>query len=456
MHRAEGASARVYGAAMGASDRGVVPRFARGAAVVLFAVVAGCGERGSSGSPVTTVPDDVAVTTRPSTPPPDSTAAPEASSPAEDLAGAALIDVDPRDGTPRWMAGDAELVSMRAVLPLADVVVGFGDDCRGDNVETAWDRATGSELWRTDPWSATIPGVPNNQYMRSVQLGEIDGTVAVPRPDSVLGVEPSGGTIRWTFTPDSGSVVGVSPAAEVFVVGTIDDLGGVTYQGLDPTTGASRWSTTLDQGRFDGAFAAGDHIVVVPGYDAAGAVMLALDADDGTTRWEVPASAGSDRGLPEIAAGDVVVATSEVGAVIGLDPDSGAQRWQLADGYWLAGQSSSSQENGAILRARDVHVLSSEGVSLLDKERGDIVWTTTWDEQRAVFSGGFIATTTEGDALFWRSPVTEEVSAGAELALVGRGKETVWDTTVVDLPSQLAEVIADRSDVYLLTGCGGE
>lgn len=425
--------------------------------MVLFAVVAGCGERGSSGSPVNTVPDDVAVTTQLSTPPSDSTTVPEQSSPADDLAGVALIAVDPADGSPRWTSGDAELVSMRAVLPLADVVVGFGDDCRRNNVETAWDRRTGTELWRRGSWTPTRDDVPNNQYMRSIQLGAIHGTITLPRPDSVLGVEPSSGTIRWTFTPDSGRVIGVSPAAEVFVVGTIDDLGGVTYQGLDPSTGASRWSTTLDQGRFDGAFAAGDHIVVVPGYDAAGAVMLALDADDGTTRWEVPAAAGSDRGLPEIAAADVVVATSSATSeVIGLDPASGAQLWQLADQYWLAGQSSSSQENGALLRAREVHVVSSEGVSLLDTEHGDIVWTTTWDEQRAVFSGGFIATTSEGDALFDRYPVTEEVPAGVELALVGRGKETVWDTTVADPPSQLAEVIADRSDVYLLTGCPGE
>ena len=431
--------------------------------MMLLAVAAGCGERDSSGSPIAAVPDDGTVTTQPSTQPstqsstqpPDSTAAIEVSSPAVDPAGAALIDIDPRDGTPRWMAGDAALSSVHAVLPLAGVVVGRGSDCRGSNVEIAWDRATGDELWRTDPWMDPAPVVPNNQYVRSIQLGDVAGTVALPRPDSVVGVEPSSGTIRWTFTPDSGSVIGVSPAAELFVVGTIDDLGGVTYQGLDPSTGASRWSTTLDQSRFDGAFTAGDHLVVVPGYDAAGAVMLALDADDGTTRWEAPAAAGSDRGLPEIAANDVVVATTDAGQVIGLDPDSGTQRWQLADGYWLAGQRSSSQENGALLRPGAVHVVSSDGVSLVDAERGDIVWTTTWEEQDADFSAGFIATTADGDALFGRRQAPEDAPGGGHLALVDRGQATIWDTTIVDAPTYVDEVIADRSDVYLLAGCGG-
>jgi len=428
--------------------------------MMLLAVAAGCGERGSPGSAISAVPDVGVVTTQPPMQPPtqpsDSTAATEVfSSPTVDPLGAALIDIDPRDGTPRWVADDAALSSVRAVLPLAGVVVGLGSDCRGNNVEMAWDRTTGDELWRADPWSATIPGVPNNQYMRSIQLAAIDGTVALPRPDSVLGAEPSSGTIRWTFTPHGGSVVGVAAAAELFVVATIDDLGGVVYQGLDPSTGASRWSTTLDQGRFDGAFTAGDHLVVVPGYDAAGAVMLALDADDGTTRWEVPAAAGSDRGLPEIAADDVTVATSEAGQVIGLDPDSGAQRWQLADGYWLSGQSSSSQENGAILRPGAVHVVSSDGVSLVDTDRGDIVWTTTWVEQDADFSAGFIATTIEGDALFSRRRSPDEVPDADELALVDRAQVTLWDTTIVDAPTYVEELIADRSDVYLLAGCGG-
>jgi outer membrane protein assembly factor BamB len=423
-------------------------------AALLVVVLAACGGSSSTVLPSAVTSDEAGSVTASTVSPPTSTTEPPVSLPDDAAAGEALVAVDPGDGTARWTAGDANLVSVRAVLPLSDVVVGFGTDCGGNNVEAAWDRVTGAELWRTDAWNPMVSGVPNDAYVRSIQLGEIDGTVALARSDAVLGVEPSTGTLRWTFPSDGGFVIGVSAAADVFVVATLDGSGDVTYQGLDAETGESRWSTSLDHGRFDGAFAAGDHIVVIPGYDSAGAVLLALDADDGTIRWETPAAAGSDRSLPEVVASDVVVAVSDVGSVvIGLDPATGGRLWELPHGYRLHGQYSFSLESGALLQAPAVHVESSDDVTLIDSQQGGFVWTTTWDEQNAEFSSGFIGTTVDGDALFGR-PSGVEDSQGS-LTLLGMYGETIWETDIVDVPANPADVIADRTDVYVLSHCGG-
>lgn len=445
-------SERLYGAAMSASERGAAAR--RTPVAVLVVVLAACGGSSRTVLPSAVTSDEVGSVTASPMSSPTSTSEPSVSRPDGGADGDALVVVDPGDGTARWTAGDADLVSVRAVLPLDDVVVGFGTDCGGNNVELAWDRATGAELWRTDVWSPAVSGLPNDASVRSIQLGEIDGTVAVMRPEAVLGVEPSSGTVRWTFASDGGFVIGIAAAADVFVVATLDARGVLTYQGLDPSTGESRWSTTLDHGRFDGAFAAGDHIVVIPGHDAAGSVMLALDADDGTTRWETPASPGSDRGLPDIVEADVVVAVRDVGSVvIGLDPATGAQLWQLPDSHRLLGQSSSSQENGALLPASVVHVVSTENVALVDSQQGGLVWSTTWDEQDAQFSSGFTGTTGHGDALFGRA--SEIDGSFGVLTLLGSSGETIWETEILDGPTNPAEVIADRADVYLLSHCGG-
>jgi hypothetical protein len=81
------------------------------------------------------------------------------------------------------------------------------------------------------------------------------------------------------------------------------------------------------------------------------------------------------------------------------------------------------------------------------------VWTTTWDEQNAEFSSGFIGTTVDGDALFGR-PSGVEDSQGS-LTLLGVYGETIWETDIFDVPANPADVIADRTDVYVLSHCGG-
>ena len=206
MHQAEHASAQVYGAAMSASDGGAVSRCARRAMMVLFAVAAGCGERGSSGSPATPVSDDgVAVTSASrSAPPSDSTAEPRSSHAADDLAGVALIDIDPvtEHSAGRLMAPNSRRYGPCSPSPMSS----SGSAPTAGATTSRWHGivrpATSSGV--PTPGARPIPGVPSNQYMRSIQLGAIDGTIALPRPDSVLGVEPSSGTIRWTFTPDGG------------------------------------------------------------------------------------------------------------------------------------------------------------------------------------------------------------------------------------------------------------
>ena len=317
----------------------------------------------------------------------------------------------------------------------------------------AWDRTSGIELWRTEPWRTAASDVPNYGWVRSMQFGEIDGTVALPRSGSVVGVEPSSGMIRWTFTPERGAVVGIAPTAKMFVIATIDGPRDVTYQGIDPATGATRWSTAIAQSRFNGAFVTGEDTVVVPGFDADGAVMLALDANDGTTRWEAPAAAGSDRALPYVLASDVVVAMASDGIeVIGLDPATGAQLWQIA-GSSLPPESSWSVQVG-LPRPGAAHVVSSEGVSLLDTATGDVIWTTTSTELGEQDPWVFGGTTAEGDALFASS--TEDNPPRARLTLLDQSKVTVWQTQISDLGSLMGDGIADRSDFFLLRRCAGE
>ncbi len=372
---------------------------------------------------------------------------------AGDIGDESLVVVDPVDDATRWSVGDAEFASMRSALALDDVVIGFGSDCSGGNVEAAWEPTSGVELWRTEPWRTPASQVPNHGWVRSMQFGEIDGTVALPRPGSVLGVEPSTGTVRWTFTHAPAAVIGIAPTAEVFVVATVDGPGDVVYQGIDPTTGATRWSTTLPVDRFNGAFATGDDIVVVPGFDDAGHVMLALDAGDGSIRWETPAASGSDRRLPDVLESDIVVAMApDTTAVIGLDPMTGAQLWRL-DGSSLPNETAWSVQVG-LPRPGALHVESSDGVSLLNPATGEPVWTTTFAELDGQDSWGFGGTTAEGDAVFGGSVADDPTRV--RIALLDESRETVWQTQISDVGSIMGDGIATRSDLFLLRRCPGE
>jgi outer membrane protein assembly factor BamB len=201
----------------------------------------------------------------------------------------------------------------------------------GSTVLVGYDARSGRERWHqraglfADPVKHLTPGV---LLVRDARTAER------------LGLDPRTGQIRWTRGPEPDLVRASTPELLVLTGGGRD---GSRLTAVDRTTGSTRWSYEVDGGRTVRFVAAdGSAVVAIVGdppaatFEQAASVVVAahvLDADTGALQRQVALPLTT---LEKAAMRSVVVFGSsvvlDVGAVVGFDLDTGAERWRAAGG----------------------------------------------------------------------------------------------------------------------------
>ena len=114
------------------------------------------------------------------------------------------------------------------------------------------------------------------------------------------------------------------------------------FGAFDIASGALEWSTCSPEETYRAVVGASDDVVLVEeSGDRGGAVTIALDVDDGSELWRMSTTDGLGRPPGPIASGGVaVLLTDVVGTpfVVGVDIDTGVERWQIDPGVSVIGQ----------------------------------------------------------------------------------------------------------------------
>lgn len=263
--------------------------------------------------------------------------------------------------------------------------------------------------WRLQAGSAVV-GAP--------QVEGPDVFVAT-RSGSVVAVDGDTGEAQWRFqTGERAMAEPVVDGGLVYVSTEVPGSGGGHVFALDARTGGEQWrfaTTAQLVGSLavaDGAvyLSSGDVValdavtgeirwrqaVVGAGIVAAGADvvvvstptgLVALDAAGGGPQWLLPTPA-PPQGSPSVA-GDVVVTDDGAGALVGLDPADGAERWRAPAARLLE----------TPLAAGNLLVVpTTEGVFAFDARSGDQRWQgdDAGDVLRVATDGTAVVAATSG------------------------------------------------------------
>jgi outer membrane protein assembly factor BamB len=141
---------------------------------------------------------------------------------------------------------------------------------------------------------------------------------------ATAGTAATGGTLRWRFQTDGGTIDGVPTVANDLVyVGVQDGPYAGSVYALEASTGAVRWRVHDSMHAYS-APAVADGVLYVGSTEGS---VAALDARTGTVRWRFQTD-GPVGSLPAVANG-VVYAAFNDGSVYALNAKTGAQRWRF-------------------------------------------------------------------------------------------------------------------------------
>jgi outer membrane protein assembly factor BamB len=204
----------------------------------------------------------------------------------------------------------------------------------GDDAIVAFDRVTGETAWRFVPTAGRSPGI---------FLGDVvDGLVlAGSLSGDVYAIDAATGSLRWTKRVAPGQTTAVYPpvvtAGRIIVAFT--EFAGQLSGGLAgfDLDGAPRWSRRLPAGVGATGSAVADGTTAI--LAATDGSIRAFSAVDGALRWRLAAAASAGRraaGGRDIralaAAGQVLVASSLNGELVGYDRNTRRRLWRYRDG----------------------------------------------------------------------------------------------------------------------------
>lgn len=273
--------------------------------------------------------------------------------------------------------------SFRYSRPVTDGERVFADG-NGQRL-VALDRATGAELWATEP--------PADEWFGSPILHQGVILVAGHRARAYA---PATGTALWTGPPGTGAF-GHTPAAGGgrFYIGTDSSV-----FALDAATGALVWRTGLGAGwsypgRTRGVAADGEMVVACAqeplewnGWRSAGHVV-AFDAATGAIRWRYRMSFETEFNFcfsePLITATHVIVPDAGGNNIVGLDRASGEFQWRYrGEPGWVGPYEPPSALGDTLFVASN-----DESVTALSMTTGAQIWRTKMDgSTRAVAACG--------------------------------------------------------------------
>ncbi|HEU0032157.1 MAG TPA: PQQ-binding-like beta-propeller repeat protein [Kofleriaceae bacterium] len=259
-----------------------------------------------------------------------------------------LLGLDARTGAIRWRdelgVGFAPEASHLFAAPTVDGI----DVLAGHQRQlVAVDRDTGHVRWSVDP----VPDGENTQSLASVATAE--GIVVGVFHRALGGVaawDRVTGTLLWRLEGEQALAVNATP---VIADGTVYVVNGLTeVLALDALTGELRWQVKLDDAGFDWgnaaigtpAIARGTLVVPLLYGD-----LVALDAATGVERWRVPAMPSPlrtthYRGAREagfeaspVITGDIVWAADTSGRLTAIALDTGTPLWSTDLGMPVLG-----------------------------------------------------------------------------------------------------------------------
>lgn len=282
--------------------------------------------------------------------------------------GGQIISLDPATGQARWAVDTPESAAGDPIIVDGVVYAGMGNLVGGGAAVYALDAATGAELWRTDIENRDLPATPIDAVAFS------NGTIYVNRGDAWLyALDAASGDVKWTFDlekPSRGSawvdgdtvfVATGFDGAWIYAIDAatgderwrIDDAmnpvtGPVVSDGLlyvpyvngemvayDPASGEERWRALAgvrdEDGDLDprpGLPLVHESVLFASSNGFAGAYTVALDAVTGQELWKTN-TGGFSAGAPALF-GDVLLAGSDTGELLALDPATGSERWRVA------------------------------------------------------------------------------------------------------------------------------
>lgn len=238
---------------------------------------------------------------------------------------------------PEWSVDTSPVLGCGAVF-----VVGL-------NGTVAYDRADGTERWRTEG-----PG-GGNEGPGSPAL--VDDTLYVPG-SGLTALDAESGRERWSAAA-SGSIHGVAVAGRPYA-GIGSNGGGGVAAFTD--AGETWWETTEGVGPVYSTPAVAGGTV----YAASKAGRLAaLDADDGSVLWRRSLD-GAVHQPPAVADGTVVVGAGNGTRARAFDAATGEERWAVETGV--------SRSAPVFLGDRVLVAGANTGVWALDSATGDELW----------------------------------------------------------------------------------
>jgi outer membrane protein assembly factor BamB len=284
------------------------------------------------------------------------------------------------------------------VTESAVYVAGAATGFTGDTWLVAFDRSTGSTLWRAQqPNANTVAG-----------LAELRGRVFLSTVDDHLlrAYDESSGVLLWSFHANGGLSTPTIAFGRVFVNSNFGQL-----YALDPATGLPIWTTGMQGGANGGPAVAGGRVFTTNGN---GSSVGAFDARTGAAQWTTTLDA-NDNGSPTAAAGMVFVGT--IGhSVYALDQVTGDVVWHITTTAGV--ESTPAVANGIVYVGDDGGDLYA-----LRESDGTQLWTAHTDRQfvlsSPIVANGVVYAATQGSyafdaltgALLWQHPTTGIVNA---------------------------------------------
>jgi outer membrane protein assembly factor BamB len=282
-----------------------------------------------------------------------------------------------RDGHLLWSRLTGEIIDSSALLDDRGRVY-FGS---GDGQLYALERTTGESVWI---FSADDPAVNDafiNWFEGNVAIG-VDGTLYVPNDNFftyALGRDDA--SVRWRFltVDQTWSLPAVDTARGLLYLGNnnlLEILGDNTFA-LRTDSGEAVWRHATDGTIPASPLLTRDGRVVLGGFDG---FVRAYDATTGDPAWPAPFGArdhvyASPGELPD----GTIVQPAADGSVYGLDPATGAVRWQFDTRDAIRSSPAIDANGNVYVGAGDgrLYVLNPDGtlrwsIQLIDAARDDL------------------------------------------------------------------------------------
>ena len=357
-------------------------------AILAISLLAGCNESRHPSSPAASKTPPSVASSHSVLPSGDSTKAGEPGT-------VVIAAANARTGKFLWrvpVRGDFQVFS--GMVLDGGILYGQWASCDSNHAGVAAiDLATGNVRWRTHTLyqGETLPDALPQSALGGVYVTGGGATGATDGGGMIVAIDIADGKVRWTRTLTDQPGEGIALDQAVLAVSTVPAGGaGGTITALDRATGHVLWTSPLPAGAEAWSTIAADNRHIFATYSGNdGDTTIAFAARTGKTLWK-----HDGRAPRPSRPGEQVVALETATGLVGLDSDTGKQRWRriglvnmgdrvdTADGRVVMASGPTtvdvvdlaSGKDAWSHRAADVVVTRANGIVLSDGNGGQTVY----------------------------------------------------------------------------------